>query len=37
MHLSDRDLGIYWLERNDAQNYVMLGDPYVRIRQDAFA
>ena len=37
MHLSDRDLVTYWLERNDAQNYVMLGDPFVRIRQDAFA
>jgi len=37
MHLSDRDLVTYWLERNDAQNYVMLGDPSVRIRQDAFA
>jgi hypothetical protein len=37
MHLSDRDLVTYWLERNDAQNYVMLGDPAVRIRTDAFA
>jgi hypothetical protein len=37
MHLSDRDLVTYWLERNDAQNYMMLGDPFVRIRQDAFA
>ena len=35
MRLSDRDLVTYWLERNDAQNYVMLGDPAVRIRKDA--
>jgi hypothetical protein len=34
MQLSDRDLVTYWLERNDAQNYVMLGDPAVRIRKD---
>ena len=37
MHLSDRDLVSFWLERNDAQNYVVLGDPAVRIRTDAFA
>jgi hypothetical protein len=37
MHLSDRDLVAFWLERNDAQNYVVLGDPAVRIRTDAFA
>lgn len=36
MRPSDRDLVTYWLERNDAQNYVMLGDPAVRIRKDAF-
>ena len=24
---SDRDLVTFWLERNDAQNYVLLGDP----------
>lgn len=35
--LSDRDLVTYWLERNDAQNYVVLGDPAVRIRPDALA
>src|SRR5262249_11123383 len=29
--LSDRDLVMQWLERNDAQNYVLLGDPAVRI------
>jgi hypothetical protein len=33
-HLSDLDLVTCWLERNDAQNYVLLGDPAVRIRQD---
>ena len=33
--LSDKDLVNCWLERNDAQNYVMLGDPAVRIRNDA--
>ena len=35
MRLSDRDLVTSWLERNDAQNYVLLGDPAVRIRKDA--
>jgi hypothetical protein len=34
MRLSDRDLVASWLERNDAQNYVLLGDPAVRIRKD---
>jgi hypothetical protein len=33
-HLSDRDLVKYWLECNDAQNYVLLGDPAVRLRKD---
>ena len=37
MHLSDRDLVTNWLERNDAQNYLLLGDPAVRIRKDALA
>jgi hypothetical protein len=32
---SDRDLVTFWLERNDAQNYLVLGDPGVRIRKDA--
>jgi hypothetical protein len=32
--LSDRDLVARWLERNDAQNYVLLGDPAARIRSD---
>jgi hypothetical protein len=35
--LGDRDLVTFWLERNDAQNYLLLGDPAVRIRKDAFA
>jgi hypothetical protein len=35
--LSDRELVTRWLERNDAQNYVLLGDPAVRIRNDALA
>jgi hypothetical protein len=33
MRLSDRELVTYWLERNDAQDYVLLGDPAVHIRQ----
>jgi hypothetical protein len=37
LRLSDRDLVSNWLERNDAQNYLLLGDPAVRIRKDAFA
>jgi hypothetical protein len=32
--LSDRDLVARWLERNDAQNYVLLGDPAARVRKD---
>ncbi len=34
MRLGDRDLVTRWLERNDAQNFVLLGDPAVRIRKD---
>jgi hypothetical protein len=30
--VDDRDLVTYWLERNDAQNYVMLGDPAARLQ-----
>jgi len=30
--LDDRTLVVTWLERNDAQNYVLLGDPAVRLR-----
>ena len=32
--LDDRELVAAWLERNDAQNYVLLGDPAVSIRND---
>lgn len=32
--LSDRDLVGRWIERNDAQNYVVMGDPAVRIRKE---
>lgn len=31
---NDRDLVNRWIERNDAQNYVLLGDPAVRIRSE---
>ena len=31
---SDRELALAWIERNDAQNYVVLGDPAVRVRVD---
>jgi hypothetical protein len=37
MRPTDRDLVTFWLERNDAQNYLVLGDPAVRIRKDALA
>jgi hypothetical protein len=37
MRPSDRDLVTYWLERNDAQNYAVLGDPAVRIRAEQLA
>jgi hypothetical protein len=34
MRLEDRALVNAWIERNDAQNYVLLGDPAVCIRND---
>ena len=30
----ETELALTWIERNDAQNYIMLGDPAVRIRTD---
>jgi len=32
--LDDWDMALAWTERNDAQSYVMLGDPAVRLRVD---
>lgn len=32
--IPDNDLARNWIERNDAQNYIMLGDPAVRLRVD---
>jgi hypothetical protein len=34
---SDDQLVSAWIERNDAQNYVLLGDPAVRIRHELLA
>jgi hypothetical protein len=34
---SDEELVSAWIERNDAQNYVLLGDPAVRIRHELLA
>ena len=34
MRLPDRDLVTAWIQRNDAQNYLLLGDPAVQIRAD---
>ncbi len=34
---SAADLASTWIERNDAQNYVVLGDPAVRVRIDKIA
>ncbi len=31
---SDAELAWAWIERNDAQNYVILGDPAARLRVD---
>jgi Peptidase family C25 len=31
---TDQALAYHWIERNDAQNYVMLGDPAVQVRAD---
>jgi hypothetical protein len=37
MRLPDRELVTAWIQRNDAQNYVLLGDPAVQIRADILA
>lgn len=34
---SDRELVSEWLERNDSQNYVLLGDPAARIHNEALS
>jgi hypothetical protein len=31
---TDAELAFDWIERNDAQNYIVLGDPAVRLRTD---
>jgi hypothetical protein len=31
---SDEELARLWIERNDAQNYIVLGDPAVQVRAD---
>jgi hypothetical protein len=31
----DSEMASLWVERNDAQNYILLGDPAVRLRVDA--
>lgn len=34
--ISAKKLARMWIERNDAQNYIMLGDPAARVRVDSF-
>ena len=33
--LRDAEMAALWVERNDAQNYILLGDPAVRLRVEA--
>ena len=33
----DAEMAAIWVERNDAQNYVLLGDPAVRLRVEAMS
>ena len=35
--LDEADLATAWIERNDAQNYILLGDPAVRLRVAAMS
>ena len=35
LDVSDRKIAELWLERNDAEGYVLMGDPAVRLRKDA--
>ncbi|MGH9939113.1 MAG: hypothetical protein ACREAM_22970 [Blastocatellia bacterium] len=35
VEVSDRKIAELWLERNDAEGYVLMGDPAVRLRKDA--
>lgn len=34
VEVSDRKIAELWLERNDAEGYVLMGDPAVRLRKD---
>jgi hypothetical protein len=35
MEISDRKIAELWLERNDAEGYVLIGDPAARLRKEA--
>jgi hypothetical protein len=36
-HVSDDELAAAWIERNDAQNYIIVGDPAARLRIEAMS